>query len=873
MSMSSSYFGSSFGGKITAVDPDSVIQAVVLADVDQAYWAPLLRGEGYAAGDDGLSPALLPLANVPIIEYTLESLAMAGVQEVFLVCSMHVSQIRKYLKSSRWDETTSLMRIRVVTIPQRCSVGDALRELDSKSLFTKDIILLSSLVVFNINVAEVLQQHRERRRTNRNAVMTSVFRKVGVNHRTRPIGDEYVVFLNSDTSEILAMDSQDSPGKKYASLSLEKLGQCQAFEARNDLIDTRIDIISLEVLALATENFDYRDLRRDLVRGVLTSDILTMNIFAHVVAGSSYAAPIRFLRSYDAVSRDVIGRWTFPLVPDTNFSARTHYICNHRLVYREQGILPSHDCLSTTHDKNKPASSLSLEVSLPSGSPLHPDLAYSSELVKNVVIGRGVRVGSATRVADSVLGEGSQIGDNTSITGSYLLGRVLIGDGVHVVDSILGPGVVIRDGAVIEANCVLGSGVIVDSGVTLKTGTRLLGYSHGDDAAGSPPCSDDDDSQSDDGSGDERYTPLRGGSSASDASDAEAADDEFNNFDPTDAPTTISGHQAAMTATHARKEAISTGSLVVRVPAPAGSVADVGPCGRGFTIPRHLLPDELSFGQSDDSDSDLSDDEGSVAGVEDSVSAAPAFEPWQQPLTGSATIPPPDDPEVCRHLYATSEEDDDDDDDDFDDHLDEHEVFIREGVQTMLRAIGSNFSCDNILLEINGLKYAYNKTITQCLIPVVRAILQHVAGTADLQKYYLGDQITDEEVEELSAEQLVTLAQNEAARFRKDWEKSVLAWGDVMSKFIGSTPQEIVGAMDTLLFELLRAFASPRLAVPFFYYLYDNDLVSDDHLIGWHAHRLRRSGSDCPEAISRSLESLKALVDQLGDDSDDEDSD
>ena len=41
---------------------------------------------------------LLPLANVPLIEYTLEFLARAGVEDVYVFCSARADQIDKYIK-------------------------------------------------------------------------------------------------------------------------------------------------------------------------------------------------------------------------------------------------------------------------------------------------------------------------------------------------------------------------------------------------------------------------------------------------------------------------------------------------------------------------------------------------------------------------------------------------------------------------------------------------------------------------------------------------------------------------------------------------------------------------------------------------------
>lgn len=44
------------------------------------------------------SKCLLPLANTPLIEYTLEFLAHAGVHEIYLYCGLHTAQVEQYIR-------------------------------------------------------------------------------------------------------------------------------------------------------------------------------------------------------------------------------------------------------------------------------------------------------------------------------------------------------------------------------------------------------------------------------------------------------------------------------------------------------------------------------------------------------------------------------------------------------------------------------------------------------------------------------------------------------------------------------------------------------------------------------------------------------
>ena len=65
------------------------LQAVVLADAFETRFHPFTLER---------PRCLLPLANTPLIEYTLELLANAGVEEVFLYCGNFTEMVEEYLK-------------------------------------------------------------------------------------------------------------------------------------------------------------------------------------------------------------------------------------------------------------------------------------------------------------------------------------------------------------------------------------------------------------------------------------------------------------------------------------------------------------------------------------------------------------------------------------------------------------------------------------------------------------------------------------------------------------------------------------------------------------------------------------------------------
>ena len=107
--------------------------------------------------------------------------------------------------------------------------------------------------------------------------------------------------------------------------------------------DVGIDICEADVPALCTENFDYHDMRRHFVNGVLTSELLGKKIAVHLIGENEdaevsspigrYVERIRDTRTFGEVSGDVLRRWAFPMVPDLNEPGGIQYELRRGNVY------------------------------------------------------------------------------------------------------------------------------------------------------------------------------------------------------------------------------------------------------------------------------------------------------------------------------------------------------------------------------------------------------------------------------------------------------------------------------------------------------------------------------------------------------------
>ncbi|KAG5459440.1 MAG: nucleotide-diphospho-sugar transferase [Olpidium bornovanus] len=162
------------GNKLEAAEP--VLQAVVLADISSDRFKPLTLEKPHC---------LLPLVNLPLIEYTLEFLAICGVEEVFVFCSHLAEKIREYIRQSRWSKLHAGLKVELIVSQEVLSVGDVLRDIDRrKQLIPEDFILVGGDVVSNLKADRIVDDFKEKRKADKNIIMSMALKEASHDHRT-----------------------------------------------------------------------------------------------------------------------------------------------------------------------------------------------------------------------------------------------------------------------------------------------------------------------------------------------------------------------------------------------------------------------------------------------------------------------------------------------------------------------------------------------------------------------------------------------------------------------------------------------------------------------------------------------------------------
>lgn len=316
-----------------------------------------------------------------------------------------------------------------------------MRDLDGKHVITGDFIAVSGDVISNMPIEGALTAHRTRRQADKNAIMTMVLREAGRNHRTKSSSFSPVFVVDPTKDRCLHYEEIDHHSEHSSRLNIdsEVILSHSELDIRQDLIDCNIDICTPDVLSLWSDSFDYQAPRTQFLFGVLKDyELNGKTIHTHIIK-DQYAARVRNLKAYDAVSKDIISRWAYPLCPDTNLLPGHTYELRKGNLYQEHGVT----------------------------------LARSCEIGRKTVIGHGTSIGDRSTVKNTVLGRNCKIGKNVSLDGAYVWDNVVIGDGTKVHHAIVANSVVVGNDCTVDPGALLSYGVNIADGVTVSEGKRI----------------------------------------------------------------------------------------------------------------------------------------------------------------------------------------------------------------------------------------------------------------------------------------------------------------------------------------------------------------------------------------------------------------
>ncbi|KAL3149193.1 hypothetical protein ABBQ32_002021 [Trebouxia sp. C0010 RCD-2024] len=410
-----------------AQEGNTVLSAILLADSFAQEFTPVTLER---------PKMLLPLVNLPMMDYTLEWLATAGVTEVLVVCCAHAEQVEAHLKASNWAQR-KFMKLTVLTAAACLSPGDALRFVDQKDLMKNDFVFVTGDVVASFDLQTALASHKQRQAADRHAIMTMVMQSAhNTYHRTWSGDTETLVLLEPQVNRLIRLEDMDSSNsKKSTILDAEHFSGHNDLMLRTDLLNLHVYICAPEVLLLFSDNFDYQNVEQDFISGVLSEEELGNTIHVYELE-AGFAGQVRDLRSYEAVSQAILQRWSFPFALD-NWSVELHG------AQSESGYgVKRHNCYRGQDIK----------------------LARTAILGRDSVLGAGTSVDEGSQVRNSVIGRDCHIGKGVHIHGCYIHNGVTICDGAQLQSAVVCDGAVIMSEAVLCSRCIVSYQVVIAAG-------------------------------------------------------------------------------------------------------------------------------------------------------------------------------------------------------------------------------------------------------------------------------------------------------------------------------------------------------------------------------------------------------------------------
>ena len=129
---------------------------------------------------------LFPLANVPLLMYSLEFLAINNVSQVILVSTKDSRVFKPVLETIKaaHSHKTSRLQITHFKLDKANSVASALREINDSSVALKeDFIIMQGDVVTNARLQDAINFHFESKKKDKNGeavsvIMTKIFAKI-----------------------------------------------------------------------------------------------------------------------------------------------------------------------------------------------------------------------------------------------------------------------------------------------------------------------------------------------------------------------------------------------------------------------------------------------------------------------------------------------------------------------------------------------------------------------------------------------------------------------------------------------------------------------------------------------------------------------
>lgn len=384
---------------------------------------------------------LLPVCNIPLLEYMIDYLTSSSIKEI-IICAKTNQTLENYIRKFHKKSDISIKLIISDSGEEFTDMGDCLRKINAEKLINSDFLLIRGLVITNIDLDKAFNFHLKKKEQDPNLILTSILKTYKNDKDMKTKYDENFLIYDKNSSKILQYEStyeahrvkiNENAKFKVKSVANAKTEQFIAnyFKIRSDLYDTFIDICTPDLLDRYSENFDYHSIRDHIYKNLIVSDVYTDTFYLYEVSQDEYVGVIKNVDSYHRVNREILNRWSHPLVLE-HISLPSSLKINYKAM--NMNIYVDSDVIIDSHSK----------------------------LISSIALAKGCIIEENAEISNSVIGKSTQIFANAKIKNSVIYSQCKIGKETTIINSIIGNKVVIANGITI-VDCVIGDDVNITS--------------------------------------------------------------------------------------------------------------------------------------------------------------------------------------------------------------------------------------------------------------------------------------------------------------------------------------------------------------------------------------------------------------------------
>ncbi|KAK0167537.1 hypothetical protein PV327_004923 [Microctonus hyperodae] len=406
----------------------------------------------------GKPKCLLPVCNMPMIFYPLNSLQKAGFTETIVIVTENI----KREVGIAIDKLCMDIKMELIGIPDGEDFGtaDAIRYIYDK--INKDLIVVSCDLIADIEVSEILNSYRKH-----NASITALMLPIpkissniiipGPKRKQKPETD--LIGIDNRTNRLVFLASA-SDFEESVNISQKLLRKHTSFTMHSKLLDAHFYIINKWVVDFLVYNKSFSTLKGELLPYIVNKQQSNLSKSTSEDKNLSVIA----MNPRDDIFRFAVTNDLDKLVK--KMSAFNDHSYDSEKVYHGDVI----KCYAHISDKfGLRTNTIQMYSFANSKVPELSLFDLKKELISPLAIVK------TSQIVNSCIDEDTLVDEKTSIRTSHIGPNAIIKSKTRIGDSIIMQNVTINERCVIQ-NCILCSGCVIEEGSELRD--CLVGAQH-----------------------------------------------------------------------------------------------------------------------------------------------------------------------------------------------------------------------------------------------------------------------------------------------------------------------------------------------------------------------------------------------------------